>query len=149
MEDWLNRIGMTLQFIALFLVTPEILGEEKVVALARTLWVRPSQKIIKLFTKEGAFTVVFWIIAVGGTLVCAYALSKLGGLFLPDNWWTRLIRGWIFYPVFFIVVLLTGFLIDGLENMFLKIAHSKRSFLPVGTVLIAIGFVLMMWATFV
>jgi hypothetical protein len=40
MQDWLNRIGLTLQFVALFLVTPEILGERKVEALAE-LWRKP------------------------------------------------------------------------------------------------------------
>ena len=29
LQHWLNRIGQTLQFIALFLVTPDIIGKER------------------------------------------------------------------------------------------------------------------------
>jgi hypothetical protein len=41
MVAWLNRIGLTLQFIALFLVTPEIVGREKIERLSDAIWVRP------------------------------------------------------------------------------------------------------------
>jgi hypothetical protein len=37
MEDWLNRIGLTLQFIALFLVTPQIVGEQAIERTAKSL----------------------------------------------------------------------------------------------------------------
>jgi hypothetical protein len=37
MQDWANRIGMTLQFLSLWFVTPQILGEAKMLDAAKAI----------------------------------------------------------------------------------------------------------------
>ena len=51
MQDWLNRLGLTLQFLALWLVTPQIVGEDLMLKAGKSLsakakaWAKFLQKI--------------------------------------------------------------------------------------------------------
>jgi hypothetical protein len=132
-QDWLNRIGLTLQFLALFLVTPEIVGAKRLEdadkKLANVLrWIAPR-----------------WWTGIGvGLLVIQVAIL----IFTPrSDWWlpgafsivTALVFAWLGPGK-------GGKLILRLAE---RMAKSDRTYLPVGAFIFTIGFVLLMCATFV
>jgi hypothetical protein len=50
MQDWLNRVGLTLQFLSLWFVTPQIFGEERMQRAGESI----ARRIDVLKDKEGA-----------------------------------------------------------------------------------------------
>lgn len=154
MQNWLNRAGLILQLLALFLVTPEIFGEEKVRAVTVKFVVNPLVRTVAFFRRhpiirscgyvvvalailslwiaahigiEGSFTVVVRSESVADT---ALVLPVVG--VIPYGLW-RLAK---------LLAHLVSVVID-------LAAQEHRSFLPVGASFFVIGFVLLMVATFV
>ena len=146
MQDWLNRIGLTLQFVALFFVTPEIIGEEKVRSMARTIWVEPISKSKDLLTRHRRRAVLIYAFTLA-------ALVATAELWIPETFMPKSLTYFVYPTLAFGVSLviarafkLVGRGIAALANW---IIDSPRTFLPVGAFIFTVGFILLIWATFI
>jgi hypothetical protein len=153
MQDWLNRIGLTLQFFALFFVTPEIIGSKRVDELIRTLWTKP---LIRLRSMALGFKILgagFLSAAVIALLIEVYPLAT------PQFWETTDYGGVIPYiivativPLLFWIALFVGACVlvaKGLGKLIDWVIKVPKSALPIGAGLFTVGFILLLWATFV
>ena len=150
MQDWLNRTGLVLQFLALFLVTPEILGQEKVDLLAQKLWIQPLNRLAA------------WSDASKGTL----GWTIFGIIFIWNVVWNFIFNYKVYFegerdygkmmgvvfrgdgiPVAITIALAVTVVLvmKGVR----KFAASKRTYLPLGAVLFTVGFGALMWATWI
>jgi hypothetical protein len=105
MQDWLNRLGLTLQFLALWLVTPQIVGEDLMLKAGKSLsamaeawadFVRKIRKavnslretLVVLFFLLGviafillhtgpAHSVGYWMLAIFGSVLAALGIISL------------------------------------------------------------------------
>jgi hypothetical protein len=145
-QEWFNRIGLVLQFVALFLLTPDIFGRERMETAATKLRKLTHQITAGILNriKKRYGTLPLGIAAEG-----LYIIIGLGILFishLPQVHWLAWVAGPIIFsgslslirlvatlPLFF-----TGWLLERLL---------KRSFLPLGTMIFGFGFILLPWAT--
>jgi hypothetical protein len=154
MQDWLNRIGLTLQFIAVFLVTPEIIGRERVgkfVDDSLGLSVRwlgrftswsigfSGDKLIRYILMPAGFAI--------GYLVARHLgisdATVLGGIaFIAIIFGA----GAIFYYLSYTIIAVIIVSVSRIMKAWLK---SGRSFLSLGATLFIVGFICLMWATFV
>jgi hypothetical protein len=134
MQDWLNRLGLTLQFIALFLTSPEIVGKERMAAAMGRMSERLAGATAWLLSVAfGAL--VLWIFLGHATFV---SLEHDG---VAVHWdrviiITSLTIGW---PLSLAI----------LFRLFRAVVDASRSFLPFGAGLFTLGYVLVMTATFV
>jgi hypothetical protein len=144
MEDWLNRIGLTLQFVALFLVTPEILGEKKVDSLSE-LWKKPLGWIEKHLTRN--------VIVLIGTLLLLAGIRIYTQVVPPRSAQHRFLGSvwglFAFVLCLGIVVWIIQYLLSWVPRIAGYIANRSKGFFAVGAFIFTIGFALLMWATFV
>ena len=153
-QNWLNRTGLVLQFLALFLVTLEIFGEEKVRAATGKYLVNPLVRMVAYFRRHpilrgGGYAALAVLILVvyaavhvgingsltvtlGGDSLAAEVIAVVVIAALPYLLW-RLAKA---------LSTLAARMIDGA-------ATARRSFLPVGAFLFAVGFLALLAATFV
>ena len=89
MQDWLNRIGLTLQFVALFLVTPEILGKEKIAALAK-IWNGPLDWLGNHLSRRNIVGIGTGLL-VGGTTYYTNRVNKERHAGFAGSFWGILI----------------------------------------------------------
>jgi hypothetical protein len=130
--EWLNRIGLTLQLVALFLVTPEIIGRERMTAALD----KYSEK----------FATVARLI-FGSLVVGFVAFDVWSRLVIPSHavhgfqWRWIIINSaiWLGWAGLLVVIVISW-------NYVVKAA---RTFLPMGAVMFVLGFACLMWATFV
>lgn len=148
MQDLLNRFGLTLQFISLWMVTPEIIGEERILhgaAAARSFAERTRGRAsgvnIKLLETKYVLILGPFVLLVG-----AGAITQLLGFGIPRALVTF---GAVSIPALWILVLLT-LVIRGMgwiESVLRILASSRHRLLIGGGVLFTIGYILLMWAT--
>jgi hypothetical protein len=77
MQDWLNRLGLTLQFLALWLVTPQIVGEDLMLKAGQSLsamakaWADFMQKIRKAVSslREALMGLLVFLVVTAEILV--------------------------------------------------------------------------------
>jgi len=148
MQDWLNRIGLTLQFVALFLVTPEIIGQEKVAALADKLWIKPLAVVKKITRHYLLISLALFIALPIIFRDSANQLLQPDVAFLNTFPWN-----WVYDFLMGLTILGSIRLLDlslsGINIVIDNVIKSPRSFLPVGAFIFTIGFILLIWATFV
>jgi hypothetical protein len=148
-EDWLNRVGLTLQLVALFLVTPEIIGRERTKTMVKLFnpfyllfyplevarnWSDDPESYLRRFRKT-----VFYIVAAAyvGTFSAILIISIICVIRYPLLLWIPpLFSTWIIG-------------IWWLNRTFWKFVNRKNfSSLALGAWLFILGFVCLMWATF-
>jgi hypothetical protein len=140
-ENWLNRSGLSLQFVALFLVTPEIVGTERLASFTNEVWANPMKSLIAFHERRGFWYKQFWSVL---STVILVVLALVGYLAFANSW------AWWKVALTFVVVtfIFTGGTIF-VGFIFKKLVNAKRSYLPFGALLFTLGFILLMWATFV
>lgn len=141
MQDWLNRIGLTLQFVALFLVTPEIVGEEKVKDVTDRLIRKPLRSLaVRLVDSHRLAT----NLSLATFLLICLALSFFFGELLKGPFSALIVLA---FPVAAGATFI--FLLWSFSRIVAWLVQTPRSFLPIGAALFTCGFALLMWATFV
>lgn len=151
MQDWLNRFGLTLQFAAVFLVTPEILGPDKVQALADKLWVNPMRRIRNFVRAHPVVDLALLGALIVGTI-------KFEQFLIPDAIFDAVLQVSPLGKMFALLLIVAGYIVGiiaficitrGLAALFNRVAQSQRSYLTVGALLFTAGFFILMAATFV
>ena len=146
MQDWLNRIGLTLQFVAVFLVTPEILGKERVGRFANRAWISPFSRY-RAFLKRNEDPIWITITVITVPTFIALLFSLLWK-YNANGWWL-LVALIAFYTVPLALVKLYGGISKPLGRLAEKMIASSTSFLWIGAFIFALGYVLLMSATWV
>lgn len=154
MQNWLNRAGLILQFLALFLVTPEIFGEEKVRAATTKYVVGPLVRLVAYFRRHPIIRGIGYAV-LAFAILCLYIAVHVG----INGSFTVIFRGESVADILLILVVvavipyvlwrLAKLVAAVASRMIDKAAAVHRSFLPLGASLFAVGFVLLMAATFV
>ena len=154
MQNWLNRGGLVLQFLALFLVTPEIFGEEKVRAATANYVVGPLVRLVAYCRKHPILRGVGYAV-LAFAILCLYIAVHVG----INGSFTVVLRGESVDDILLLVVVVTvvpyvlwrlAKLVATVASRIIdKAATAHRSFLPLGAALFAVGFLLLMAATFV
>lgn len=123
-EDWLNRFGLLFQFIALYLVTPEIVGRERMNKLFQTLE-KPS-------VKRG-------ILAGFVSLALGVGFPLVGNL--SNSGFENFLLLAVFSALFWAGV-------DGAIDLWRKLARDERRMIGSGALIFTVGFFLLEAATF-
>jgi len=101
MMEWVNRVGIVLEFLSFWLAAPEILGEERLRALERVLerGIRalPLTVLMVLRLTGLALVVMAFVVAMGGGWK-AVVLVMVGWI-LVTVVLSMLMRGWRLKPV--------------------------------------------------
>lgn len=157
MQDWANRIGLTLQFAAVWFITPQIIGEKAMVRGSR--WLRTTMQKrrdnARRKLKEGlanahlrtfgtiavfiaANTFLWAFIFFGGPSGHTLVLGAVGGVMG--------LLGALFSAVgvYFLATLVFG----GLHVVLDAAGRSPHRFLITGAILFTLGFVILLTATF-
>jgi hypothetical protein len=136
-QDWWTRIGLTLQFVSLFLVTPQIVGVEAIQNATRDFgkFFGGSFDFVKGHQVQVQF--VFTIIV--SALITLLAKGS------NDSTPMSLLIGLVALVVFF--GLTFGLTLMG--RLAVRIAESDRSFLIIGAYVFTAGFIALLVATFV
>lgn len=154
MQNWLNRAGLVLQFLALFLVTPEIFGEDKVRAATKKYLVDPLVRMVAFFRRHRRLRGVGYAVLAAAILVVYVAVHvgingsltlTLGG----ESPAEEVIAVVVILALPYLLWRLAKALSTVAARMIDGAATAHRSFLPIGAVLFAVGFVALLAATFV
>ena len=154
MQDWLNRFGLSLQFFALFFVTPEIIGPKRVKELISKLWDEP---LIQLRSMALGFKIIgagFLIVLVIALLIEIYPAAT------PQFWETQTDMGAVSTSMivavvgsflFWMTVFVGGCVLaaKGLGKLIDWVIKLPKNALPIGAGMFTLGFILLFWATFV
>jgi hypothetical protein len=161
---WMTRIGLTLQFFSLWLVTPEILGREKMEKptesvhrllerLAKQVRSKP-RALFPLAAKSTAYLTFFLFVV---TIVSNFAPSP--GMFDPTFGYVHHVpikkfapfAGTIigFYIAFVITLYIVYFIIWVIGMMVEYSTKSLHVLAAVGAVLFTVGFIALLWATWI
>jgi hypothetical protein len=151
-QDWLNRVGLILQFLAVWFVTPQIIGEDLLLKAGESLSTSADEwsETMKLF--RGISLVGFFILLViaGIPLIAANALRALHhGVFHSIGTWL----GWTVVGLeglvlaAFLVGLLAVPVMSGLSRLIKASTRSARRLLVAGAMLFSTGFAVLLAAT--
>ena len=153
MQNWLNRGGLLLQFVALFLVTPEIFGEDKVRAATMRYVVQPLVRLVAFLRRHPVLRALGYLFVAVLLLFVYFVVHAgiAGGLtvVVDGNSVAQVVLVGIVVVVVPYLLWTLAKLLSGLAGRAIdRAATVHRSFLPIGASLFAIGFVLLMAATF-
>lgn len=154
MQNWLNRAGLILQFLALFLVTPEIFGEDRVRAATTKYVVGPLVRTVAFFRRHPVIRTFGYVVLAFG-LLCLWIAAHVGinGSFilvLDDESFAGLLLILLVVGVIpYVLWRFAKLLAHTISRLIDKAATEHRSFLPVGASFFVVGFLLLMAATFV
>ena len=150
MQGWANRIGLILQFLSLWLVTPQIIGEDHMLRGAAKLrtgseHARNFLGELRDWVMEHLVGCIFLIgILVVAPLMLIYGSSLNGA------------PSWIVVPAGSVALAISGLYCGAyvvslamwvMGGLLAVAAGSPRRFLLSGGVLFTLGFIVLLWAT--
>lgn len=134
--EWLSRSGLLLQFISVFMVTPEILGADRLRMLH-------AEVVARTRRHTAAITVAVGLLLAGAVLAVLALLSNVVEIRLTGS-------------LGLVVVVATLYLIVSRSNRVagwlivraLRYVDQPRSHIPIGAFLFVVGFALDFLSTF-
>jgi hypothetical protein len=151
MQDWLNRLGLTLQFLAVWFVTPQIIGEDLMLKAGESLsasaltWSNRMKKIrnltANLYTRTGVVIAVLVLIV--------YWLKRFSGLIHSLGKWMAIITAllWVLAGSAYLFALLAVPIMSGFSWLIRTSTRSAHALLIAGAILFTTGFAVLLAAT--
>jgi hypothetical protein len=152
MQDWLNRLGLTLQFLALWLVTPQIVGEDLMLKAGKSLsamakaWADFVRKIRKaLNSLREALAALFFLLGVIAVILLYTDPAHSVG------YWMLAVFGSVLsaLTIIAVVVSLIALVMSGLGWLSRTSTRSAHSLLIAGAIVFTTGFGVLLAATWI
>ena len=155
MQDSLNRVGLTLQFLSLWLVTPQIIGEQRMTEYAEEVH-RQLNTVRRFITNHFGMTLL-GVVVISGILrltpydsLIAHALGKPRNEFLKFvAYWLPGLASLLSTIAAVLVVYLASMALARLTDGVRWLASSSQSYLILGALLFTVGFGFLLGATWV
>jgi hypothetical protein len=158
MQDWLNRLGLTLQFLALFLVTPTIVGEDLMLKVGKSLSDSAHRWAVKMEARRKKISDKPVSL---GLVLTVFALPQIIGAILYNGWHTGTAHsvghGIIQVHLSFLLVVCAITIaavsvpraMSGLSWLIRIGTRSAHALLLMGAILFTIGFAVLLAATWI
>lgn len=134
--DWLSRAGLLLQFISVFLVTPEILGADRLRLIHTQVVARTRRHTV-------AITVAVGLLLAGAVLALIALLSNVVEIRLTGSLGLVVIAA-----VLYLIISRSNRVAGWLIARALHYVEQPRSHIPIGAFLFVVGFALDFLSTF-
>jgi hypothetical protein len=153
MQDWLNRLGLTLQFLALFFVTPQIVGEKLMLKAGERLhafagrWGSNMKVLGSLLAHSWPAATLPLFLPVLLAVILVH-VSRTGPVHSAGHW-IGMVTFWVYLGLASIgtVLLAAAPVMRGLSGLIKISTRSAHALLITGAILFATGYAVLLTAT--